>query len=378
MNFVRGYPAPHYYAGANLCDSRAQSRTHLGYAEKKKGVRSKHLGSAAYLTSKGHVTQTLNYLPYGEDWVDNKHNLDPSLGQYTFTGKERDEETGYGYFGARYMDHELMTMWLSVDPLADNYSSLSPYSYCAWNPIKLVDPDGCEIGDYYTRDGKWVGRDKYNDNMVYVCDGKDENGNYLNPRNLGVTHDVFCTIANIVNQESLNNEEDLWIAHTANNMAKKKDMSLYKLLMSGYSAVKKKNKTPLASSNKSSNANSARAAVINVLTGGKDPTGGAVLWDGTDFLAWGINHPKFSQYKSIIISANIYNTYFRNSIAKYLSGITYRIDNERKTYQLPADVFIDPQNWNGNTFKYETEVKTTKSIEATGVVGLSIFWKINK
>ena len=24
-----------------------------------------------------------------------------------FTGKERDEETGYGYFGARYMDHEL-------------------------------------------------------------------------------------------------------------------------------------------------------------------------------------------------------------------------------------------------------------------------------
>ena len=28
----------------------------------------------------------------------------------SFTGKERDEETGYGYFGARYMDHELMTM----------------------------------------------------------------------------------------------------------------------------------------------------------------------------------------------------------------------------------------------------------------------------
>ena len=36
-----------------------------------------------------------------------------------FTGKERDEETGFGYFGARYMDHELMTMWLSVDPMAD-------------------------------------------------------------------------------------------------------------------------------------------------------------------------------------------------------------------------------------------------------------------
>ena len=62
-----------------------------------------------------------------------------------FTGKERDEETGYGYFGARYMDHELMTMWLSVDPLADKYPSISPYAYCAWNPVKLVDPDGREI-----------------------------------------------------------------------------------------------------------------------------------------------------------------------------------------------------------------------------------------
>ena len=63
---------------------------------------------------------------------------------YVSTGKERDEETGYGYFGARYMDHELMTMWLSVDPMADKYPSISPYSYCAWNPVKLVDPDGNE------------------------------------------------------------------------------------------------------------------------------------------------------------------------------------------------------------------------------------------
>ena len=61
-----------------------------------------------------------------------------------FTGKERDEETGYGYFGARYMDHELMTMWLSVDPLADKYPSISPYAYCAWNPILFIDPDGEE------------------------------------------------------------------------------------------------------------------------------------------------------------------------------------------------------------------------------------------
>ena len=63
---------------------------------------------------------------------------------FVFTGKERDEETGYGYFGARYMDHELMTSWLSVDPMADKYPNVSPYSYCMWSPIKLVDLDGMD------------------------------------------------------------------------------------------------------------------------------------------------------------------------------------------------------------------------------------------
>ena len=62
-----------------------------------------------------------------------------------FAGKELDEETGYGYFGARCMDHELMTGWLSVDPMADKYPNISPYVYCAWNPIKLVDPDGRDV-----------------------------------------------------------------------------------------------------------------------------------------------------------------------------------------------------------------------------------------
>ena len=59
-----------------------------------------------------------------------------------FIGKERDSETGFSYFGARYYDSDILTGWLSVDPLADKYPSLSPYAYCAWNPVKLVDPDG--------------------------------------------------------------------------------------------------------------------------------------------------------------------------------------------------------------------------------------------
>ena len=88
-----------------------------------------------------------------------------------FTGKERDEETGYGYFGARYMDHELMTMWLSVDPLVDKYPNISPYAYCAWNPVKLVDPDGNEAID---NDDRWI-IDKQNGTITRVSlEGGDD------------------------------------------------------------------------------------------------------------------------------------------------------------------------------------------------------------
>ena len=191
MNFVRGYPAPHYYAGANLCGSRAQSRTHLGYAEMKQSVRSKHLGSAAYLTSKGHVTQTLNYLPYGEDWIDVQNTLDPRLGQYTFTGKERDEETGYGYFGARYMDYSLMTSFISVDRYASKYPFISPYAYCAWNPIRLIDPTGDTIvimgGNgkkvYYSPRMEYSGSDgfvKQTVSALNTLNGTDEGSKIIN------------------------------------------------------------------------------------------------------------------------------------------------------------------------------------------------------
>ncbi len=65
---------------------------------------------------------------------------------YTFSAKERDSETGLSYFGSRYYSSDL-SVWLSVDPMSDKYPSLSPYTYCADNPVKLVDPNGEEVCD---------------------------------------------------------------------------------------------------------------------------------------------------------------------------------------------------------------------------------------
>ena len=86
---------------------------------------------------------------------------------YTFSAKEKDFETGLSYFGSRYYSSDL-SIWLSVDPMAAKYPSLSPYVYCADNPVRLVDPDGESvwiIGD----DGR---RYQYkNDGLLYCSDG---------------------------------------------------------------------------------------------------------------------------------------------------------------------------------------------------------------
>ena len=38
--------------------------------------------------------------------------------------------------------HPTLSIWLSVDPMADKYPGVSPYVYCGNNPVRLVDPNG--------------------------------------------------------------------------------------------------------------------------------------------------------------------------------------------------------------------------------------------
>ena len=101
-----------------------------------------HLGSANWITDyTGAPIQYIHYAPYGE-LIDNQvpYGYDE---RYKFTGKERDAETGYDFFGARF--YWQAGTWLSVDPLAGDNPQISPYAYCAWNPIGFIDPDGREV-----------------------------------------------------------------------------------------------------------------------------------------------------------------------------------------------------------------------------------------
>jgi RHS repeat-associated protein len=120
-----------------------------------------HLGSSSWITdASGAVNQHIQYLPFGESFISQK--VSSYDVRYKFTGKERDAETGYDYFGARYYSSEL-SVWLSVDPLAGKYPSMSPYMYTAGNPVMLVDPDGRKIF-IFTKDGQKL---KYKEGELY-------------------------------------------------------------------------------------------------------------------------------------------------------------------------------------------------------------------
>ena len=101
---------------------------------------SDHLGSTSYITDDhANITQYDAYLPYGELLVD-EHSSSEDL-PYKFNGKQFDDETGLYYYGARYMN-PVASIWYGVDPLAEKYVSISPYSYCKSSPMNYIDEKG--------------------------------------------------------------------------------------------------------------------------------------------------------------------------------------------------------------------------------------------
>ena len=87
----------------------------------------------------GEGYQHLQYMPFGETSVSQKISWWST--PYQFTGKEKDDETGFNYFGARYYNSDI-SMWLSVDPMADEFPAHSAYNYCKLKPLSHIDPDG--------------------------------------------------------------------------------------------------------------------------------------------------------------------------------------------------------------------------------------------
>jgi RHS repeat-associated protein len=136
----------------------------------------------------------IEYMPSGEQFSEQRdiwatpykfndyggESFNKAFEEHTARSAELDQETGLYYYGARYYTPEI-GIWLSVDPLSDKYPSLSPYAYCALNPVILVDPDGRDIdpdapGYNNAKDAATPGSDSYQPAFAKLYNGWKENG----------------------------------------------------------------------------------------------------------------------------------------------------------------------------------------------------------
>jgi RHS repeat-associated protein len=104
-------------------------------------IHSDYQGSTIMVTdSVGNIEQHTAYYPYGEP------QREPTGQPWLFSGKERERTASlrdYDFSARRYFAP--ICSWLAPDRRATQYTDISPFAYCASNPIRYIDPTGNEL-----------------------------------------------------------------------------------------------------------------------------------------------------------------------------------------------------------------------------------------
>lgn len=102
-----------------------------------------HLGSASLeLDRQAHIISYEEYTPYGSTTYQAVRSQTETPKRYRYTGKERDDENGLYYHGARYYAPWLCR-WTACDPQQDG-DGLNRYAYVRDRPTRLTDPGGTQ------------------------------------------------------------------------------------------------------------------------------------------------------------------------------------------------------------------------------------------
>ncbi len=131
-----------------------------------------HLGSTCLeLDDAAAIISYEEYHPFGTtSYRSGRTETEVSLKRYKYVGKERDEETGLYYYGARYYAGWL-GRFVSVDALASQFPQFSPFVYSNNNPLRYSDPTGMQSEDEVDQVHPPVGQQNPNINLPnYIRD----------------------------------------------------------------------------------------------------------------------------------------------------------------------------------------------------------------
>ena len=102
-----------------------------------------HLGSVSLeLNEHAQIISYEEYAPYGSSTYQAMRSQTETAKRYRYTGKERDEENGLYYHGARYYA-AWIGRWASCDPIGMN-GGANLYQAVMANPIRIVDQSGLD------------------------------------------------------------------------------------------------------------------------------------------------------------------------------------------------------------------------------------------
>ena len=305
--------------------------------------------------------------------------------RYGFNGKENIcDISGDGNvydLGARVFNSRLGKL-ISPDPMETNYPWQGSYSYFKNSPVSVIDFNG--EGDYYGKNGKHLGSDGIKDNLAYTATGVKkqeimEEGKgtgkyktiYENAVKLSVSNSLLNQYANTVAQESSGNKlESYALASAINNLSKVN----YKGNI--FNTISAKNQIFGFSDGGNSieyknNSEFSMEAVLNALSGGYDYSNGAIRWDGFDFAARGLKHPKALNQGIHISAEHLYA--FKASWS----------DKLIKAYSAGKYTSFSPtlKINKGETFLMKQAEFTNKGMvlySSSAVHGRTIFWSANK
>ena len=106
-----------------------------------------HLGNTSVVANAiGTAVQRNHYYPFGLPFAETS-SADQDKQPYKYNGKEFERKDGLNWmdYGARHYDAAL-GRFAMMDPMAEKYYEVSPYTYCLNNPMRFVDPDGKQVG----------------------------------------------------------------------------------------------------------------------------------------------------------------------------------------------------------------------------------------
>ena len=232
-----------------------------------------------------------------------------------FVNVELDEETGLYYYGARYLDPKY-SRWLSTDPALGEYMAgtsageggvyntvnLNVYHYAGYsqrsfelyNPVKYVDPTGCD-DLYYDENGNYLTTANSETSNIYMT--KDQVNTLVG------TQSDFEKMTAALYGEATNDLDEMQAigdvimnraeyANTSANTEIEKDGQV-----NGYNASSRKTVTDNRLLNSDSKLNNARNAAMSTILGtSRGKSNGAYYWDGKDIQTnkhrtkWGIHY----------------------------------------------------------------------------------------